>query len=358
MMTNNDQLRDRFNTIVVLYNEAVRKGLIRNPSAQRLIEKKLRGIGALLAPSSLGDDVSPDTTARRDALADRFRRIVTLYATAVCAKKIREQFIEPINAEFVLIATLLSLHFYTLYDVAVQSCKPAEAPVPAVAPASEPIPAEPPASTANGLSLPDYTRSIRSWLMRQELAATEEAIGRNRERIEELEEKPESFEGTKKEWLESVKEELGTLRGDNARLRRFATMYNNEDLDEATEHRFALLVKSAWERSGGVLTDEQRTERIAELMPEIFAEESASEQFYPTPLPVIRAYVLANADIEPGLSILEPSAGKGNIADAVRDECPSCSIDVIELNDRRAELLQLKGYHLVGRDTLEYTGKQ
>lgn len=357
-MNRPDDIHRQYRDLLALYGEAQVRGRLRQSDAHA-IERELRAIGTVVENNAaLGDRAS-----EKQALQEQYRRIVTLYAMAVCLKKIRTEYVSAVNAELALIATLVSLNFPMLFDAAIQTCKPAEAPPPAsTASVPTPIPhVEPVRATRlahGGFSLPDYARSIRTWLMRKELLAAEEVIGNNRKRIEQLEEKPAAFDGTKKEWLESVKEELGTLRGTNAKLRRLATMYNNHDLDEATERRFDQLLKGMWEKSGGLLTTEQRDERIAELMPEIFAEEDASEQFYPTPLPVIRAYVLANADLRPEMSILEPSAGKGNIADAVRGECPSCSIDVIELNDRRAELLQLKGYHLVGRDTLEYTGKQ
>ena len=48
--------------------------------------------------------------------------------------------------------------------------------------------------------------------------------------------------------------------------------------------------------------------------------------------------------------VCEPSAGNGNIADAIRNRYPAAQIEVIELNYRLREILKLKGYTLMGED--------
>jgi 16S rRNA G1207 methylase RsmC len=50
--------------------------------------------------------------------------------------------------------------------------------------------------------------------------------------------------------------------------------------------------------------------------------------------------------------VLEPSAGIGNIADKVREVTKD--IDVIELMSSFREILNLKGYNLIGSDFMEY----
>ncbi|MCV5997964.1 hypothetical protein, partial [Enterococcus faecalis] len=64
------------------------------------------------------------------------------------------------------------------------------------------------------------------------------------------------------------------------------------------------------------------------------------------------------ADIKPGHEVLEPSAGKGNIADQIMVSAPDASLDVVEYNTSLASLLEVKGYNVVGNDFLEYSGKQ
>lgn len=76
--------------------------------------------------------------------------------------------------------------------------------------------------------------------------------------------------------------------------------------------------------------------------------------FFPTPAPVIRT-MLDYADISEGMSVLEPSAGKGDIADVVRAE--GIVPDVIEINAELRSVLGRKGHTVVGEDFLETTGQ-
>lgn len=59
------------------------------------------------------------------------------------------------------------------------------------------------------------------------------------------------------------------------------------------------------------------------------------------------------ADIRPGMRVLEPNAGRGRLALAIRRACPSAEVVCAELlDDNRAELERL-GFQVVGRDFLE-----
>ncbi|MEF9983734.1 MAG: methyltransferase [Oscillospiraceae bacterium] len=63
------------------------------------------------------------------------------------------------------------------------------------------------------------------------------------------------------------------------------------------------------------------------------------------------------AGIQSNDTVLEPSAGIGSVADAIRTATDN--IDVVEQMSSFRELLQLKGYNLVGDDFLQYqTDKQ
>jgi hypothetical protein len=75
--------------------------------------------------------------------------------------------------------------------------------------------------------------------------------------------------------------------------------------------------------------------------------------FFPTPRHIARQMVQL-AHIEPSMSVLEPSAGSGAIADVIREECPMANIGVIEWNNSLRELLKLKGYDVIGDDFLEH----
>lgn len=70
--------------------------------------------------------------------------------------------------------------------------------------------------------------------------------------------------------------------------------------------------------------------------------------FFPTPPDVCRA-ILDLADIQPGMSVLEPSAGAGDMADAIHEATgirPTCC----EIQPRLSEILTLKGYEVAATD--------
>ena len=77
-------------------------------------------------------------------------------------------------------------------------------------------------------------------------------------------------------------------------------------------------------------------------------------EFYPTPSPVIHQ-MLSLIDSS-ATCWLEPSAGKGNIAEAIRYRSKRAQIDVIEQNPELAATLIGKEFSLVGHDWLEYDG--
>lgn len=77
--------------------------------------------------------------------------------------------------------------------------------------------------------------------------------------------------------------------------------------------------------------------------------------YFPTPKELAERMV-EMADIEPGMSVLEPSAGNGNIADAIKKA--GVNPDVIELSSTLREILEAKGYPLVGSDFIEFDSKK
>jgi hypothetical protein len=74
--------------------------------------------------------------------------------------------------------------------------------------------------------------------------------------------------------------------------------------------------------------------------------------FFPTP-PAVVEVMLRRAHLYDRMMVLEPSAGSGNIADAIKAAYPSATIHAIEPNLKLRELLTLKGHALVGSDLLE-----
>ncbi|QDT76328.1 Methyltransferase small domain protein (plasmid) [Lacipirellula limnantheis] len=77
--------------------------------------------------------------------------------------------------------------------------------------------------------------------------------------------------------------------------------------------------------------------------------------FYPTPRPVIDR-MLELADIEAQHKVLEPSCGKGDILDALKEECPDIELVAIERNWTMEDVLSAKGHAVEFSDFLEHAG--
>ncbi|GGJ44531.1 hypothetical protein [Deinococcus roseus] len=78
--------------------------------------------------------------------------------------------------------------------------------------------------------------------------------------------------------------------------------------------------------------------------------------FFPTPLPLIH-HMLRHAEIEPGMHVLEPSAGKGDILEAIRTTQPAATLQAVEHNHTLAEILTLKGFPVQQGDFMEFRGE-
>lgn len=78
--------------------------------------------------------------------------------------------------------------------------------------------------------------------------------------------------------------------------------------------------------------------------------------FFPTPRPVVeRMLDLADIPVDEPLDILEPEAGTGAILDVVASGRPLARLSAFERHHTLREILDLKGYRLVGNDFLEAT---
>ena len=75
--------------------------------------------------------------------------------------------------------------------------------------------------------------------------------------------------------------------------------------------------------------------------------------YFPTP-PAVIEKMLEFADIQPGMRILEPSAGTGAILDAIRTQYPEAEPAAIEVNTTLCEVLDRKGYNVMQADFLMY----
>ena len=78
--------------------------------------------------------------------------------------------------------------------------------------------------------------------------------------------------------------------------------------------------------------------------------------YFPTPR-TLSERAIDEAGLRPGMTVLEPSAGKGDMADAIREACPDCDLSTIEISSSLRPILEQKGHRLVGADTFEHHGK-
>ncbi len=138
---------------------------------------------------------------------------------------------------------------------------------------------------------------------------------------------------TAKNMLEQVR--------DFERLRKVAG--SREELKVAVEAMRALR-----DQTPGLTPEQKKAKEIKA------AEEAVRFQkipgFFPTP-PALVSRVIDEAGIEPGMRVLEPSAGKGDLADAAREA--GATVDTVEPQQSLRRILEQKGYEIVGDEFQE-----
>jgi hypothetical protein len=121
--------------------------------------------------------------------------------------------------------------------------------------------------------------------------------------------------------------------------------------DFADKSSAARILQGMIEGNSAQRAERDRVRKIAELEAEV--KLTTIPGFFPTPAPVV-SIMLRRARLEAGMLVLEPSAGNGNIADALRAE--GVEVRCIEPAYRLREILTLKGYTLIGDDLMETAG--
>jgi hypothetical protein len=92
-------------------------------------------------------------------------------------------------------------------------------------------------------------------------------------------------------------------------------------------------------------------DKVKELERAMVGRRNDGFDFFPTPTSVAEEMV-DTSGIEPGMRVLEPSAGMGHIAEQIR--AAGAEPDVIEIGVDRRELLEAKGFNVVGGDFLDF----
>ncbi len=153
---------------------------------------------------------------------------------------------------------------------------------------------------------------------------------------------------------------LGRMRDEDNRFGDFSRLYADDraalekmgvqDAAHYTEALDAVMAAAA-----GKSEDVQRAS-IRQRENQFHANNRQYDQFFPTP-PDLAQRMVDLAGIEPGMSVLEPSAGTGRIADAILDKAGTHP-DCVEAVGSMRELLRDKG-HVVLDDTdfLKLTGE-
>jgi hypothetical protein len=106
--------------------------------------------------------------------------------------------------------------------------------------------------------------------------------------------------------------------------------------------------------SGNRQEDTQTEKAIKELEQQIFSRKI--DGFFPTPMPLIER-LISLAELELNHHILEPSAGKGDIADAIQKvfNGKHPRLSVCEINHTLREILTLKKHKIIASNFLELT---
>lgn len=93
-----------------------------------------------------------------------------------------------------------------------------------------------------------------------------------------------------------------------------------------------------------------KADKIKELERAMVGRVNDGLDFFPTPQTVADEMVSV-AGIEPGMTVLEPSAGMGHIAERIR--AAGVEPDVVEMSNSRRELLEEKGFNVISNDFLD-----
>lgn len=101
--------------------------------------------------------------------------------------------------------------------------------------------------------------------------------------------------------------------------------------------------------------ENEDAERIKELEIEVLGRNIPG--FFPTP-PELVEQLIELADLYASDRVLEPSAGKGDILDAIKEYDQYRELHALEVNSTLREILSLKNYTLVGDDFLEYNPEE
>jgi hypothetical protein len=101
----------------------------------------------------------------------------------------------------------------------------------------------------------------------------------------------------------------------------------------------------------GLREQAAEADKVKQLERAMVGRRNDGLDFFPTPETTADEMVAA-ADIQPGMRVLEPSAGMGHIAERIR--ASGVEPEVGEIGSDRSELLEAKGFNVVAQDFLSF----
>lgn len=103
-----------------------------------------------------------------------------------------------------------------------------------------------------------------------------------------------------------------------------------------------------------IKTGQERADPVKQMERKLIGRKITG--FFPTPRPLIDQ-MLSAAEIAPGMKVLEPSAGKGDILDAITESHPGVETHAVEPVGELREIIKAKGHNLADSDIMQHQGE-
>jgi phospholipid N-methyltransferase len=113
-------------------------------------------------------------------------------------------------------------------------------------------------------------------------------------------------------------------------------------------------LRSAIRELDSLRVEKQKEDPLKKLERDLIGKKI--EGYFPTPKELVEQ-MLDYADIQPGHRVLEPSAGKGNIAQEIKAAAPNALLDVVEYDAGLRAILEAKGFKVAGSNFMEFKGE-
>lgn len=323
---------------------------------------KLKAAGLADTLTSLGDlAMGEDMTlgdGRLSRLQVQFRKLVSMYAMALCLERIDAVAVPAIDAEFSTIGTMVEMSFDVLKHQELESCRrermdrtATNVPKPSAvrnAPVVDILDRQ--------WSEADFRRHTLPYVMQTMAEDARIAWENTKASLDELTKKPDTFDGSKEAYLRTIAARVNDLkRSRDESYRLYTALRNKWEFQTDTPDDVKAIVwreqAQLYRQWSSRLTPEAIDVRLQDLDKRMRA--AAAYEHYPTPVAIVDS-MLDYANITAGDRVLEPSAGEGNIAGRILEKHPEAHLEVVEYDEILRDILTLKGYTVVGEDFLQY----